>query len=270
MSVLHNKAAEAARNRELRRAVVLSGALHVVIGTAFYFAPPLIPRSPELPGVITIDLVALPALAAAAAPRSAPAPVPPAPTPPPPQAPPKPIPPPQREVVIPETPRKEVEPKPKEPPKPKDPPKPEPRAEAAPPPPDDDVEYDDLLSQLRAERGEEAPEEVARAEAPAPAPGGGGTNAVSAEVARWLRLADRHVKRFWVVPLGLQDAPLVVHLDVKLGPGGDVQGEPRITRRSGNPWFDEGAVRAVQKASPLPAPPEAGTWAFVFRPEDLD
>lgn len=249
---------------------MLSGALHLVIGIAFYFAPPLIPRSPELPGVITVDLVALPALAASAASRPAPAPIPApaAPTPPPPEAPPKPIPPTPREVVIPETPRKEVEPKPKEPPKSEDPPEPEPRAEPA-PTPDEDVEYDDLLSQLRAERGEEPPDEVARAEAAVPAPGGGGTTLVSAEVARWLRQADRHVKRFWVVPLGLQDAPLVVHLDVKLGAGGDVQGEPRITRRSGNPWFDEGAVRAVQKASPLPAPPEAGTWAFVFRPEDL-
>ncbi len=175
-----------------------------------------------------------------------------------------------REVVIPETPRKEVKPKPEEPPKREDPPDepPRPRAEPA-PAPTEDVEYDDLLSQLRAERGEEPPERVDRSEASAPSAGGGGTQAVSAEVARWLRQADRHVKRFWVVPLGLQDAPLEVHLDVKLSAGGDVQGEPRITRRSGNPWFDEGAVRAVQKASPLPRPPEPGTWAFVFRPEDM-
>jgi hypothetical protein len=27
-------------------------------------------------------------------------------------------------------------------------------------------------------------------------------------------------------------------------------------------------VRAIQKASPLPAPPEADEWAFVFIPED--
>lgn len=36
----------------------------------------------------------------------------------------------------------------------------------------------------------------------------------------------------------------------------------------GNPWYDENVVRAIQKASPLPAPPEAGEWAFVFVPED--
>jgi hypothetical protein len=27
-------------------------------------------------------------------------------------------------------------------------------------------------------------------------------------------------------------------------------------------------VRAVEKASPLPPPPEAGEWDFVFVPED--
>ena len=41
-------------------------------------------------------------------------------------------------------------------------------------------------------------------------------------------------------------------------------GEPRIVKRSGNPWYDDGVVRSIQKASPLPAPPEAGEWSFVF------
>ncbi len=268
MSTLHNRAAEAAQRRELRRAIALSGMLHLVIGAAFYFAPPLMARSPELPGIITVDLVAMPAIAGAAASRPPPAPAPPEPIPATP-TPPKPPPPPKREVVIPETPRREAKPKPK----PKAPPKP---PEDDPPPPrDDEVEYDDLLAELRAERGEAPPAEVARAETQPAAPstpsaGGGGTVQVSPEVARWLRQADRHVKRFWVVPLGLQDAPLVVTLDVRLDASGALLGEPRITKRSGNPWFDEGAVRAVEKAAPLPAPPEAGTWPFVFRPEDLD
>ena len=42
-----------------------------------------------------------------------------------------------------------------------------------------------------------------------------------------------------------------------------------MLRRSGNPWYDESVVRAIQKASPLPPPPEAGEWPFVFKPEDL-
>jgi TonB family protein len=33
---------------------------------------------------------------------------------------------------------------------------------------------------------------------------------------------------------------------------------------SGNPWYDESVERAIQKASPVPAPPEAGDWQFTF------
>ena len=51
---------------------------------------------------------------------------------------------------------------------------------------------------------------------------------------------------------------------VELDASGGVVGEPRIVGRSGNPWYDEGVVRSIQKASPLPPPPEAGEWSFVF------
>ena len=36
---------------------------------------------------------------------------------------------------------------------------------------------------------------------------------------------------------------------------GDGLRTPEVVRRSGNPWFDEGVVRAIEKASPLPPPP---------------
>ena len=49
-----------------------------------------------------------------------------------------------------------------------------------------------------------------------------------------------------------------------LDAAGNVKGKPKIARRSGNPWYDDGVVRSIQKASPLPAPPEAGAWSFVF------
>jgi colicin import membrane protein len=58
-------------------------------------------------------------------------------------------------------------------------------------------------------------------------------------------------------------------VQVRLDPQGNVVGEPRITRRSGNPWYDDSVVRAIEKSSPLPPPPEAGEWPFVFRPEDI-
>jgi TonB family protein len=53
---------------------------------------------------------------------------------------------------------------------------------------------------------------------------------------------------------------------VRLDAGGRVVGPPRVTQRSGNPWYDESVVRAIQKASPLPPPPEAGEWPFEFTP----
>jgi len=37
---------------------------------------------------------------------------------------------------------------------------------------------------------------------------------------------------------------------------------------SGNPFYDDNAVRALVKASPLPAPPKAGRRTIVFTPEE--
>ena len=37
---------------------------------------------------------------------------------------------------------------------------------------------------------------------------------------------------------------------------------------SGNPNFDDNAVRAVLQASPLPAPPASGDWPVLFNPTD--
>ena len=84
-----------------------------------------------------------------------------------------------------------------------------------------------------------------------------------------IRSARVHVRQAWVLPPGFRDAPLETHVEIELDSGGRMLGDPRVTRRSGNPWFDEGVVRAMQKASPLPPPPRSGAWAFVFRPEDL-
>ncbi len=72
-----------------------------------------------------------------------------------------------------------------------------------------------------------------------------------------------------MLPAGLRREPLETQIDVELDAQGNVLSAPKVTRRSGNPWYDESVVRAVQKASPLPPPPEPGTWPFVFRPEDL-
>ena len=286
------------------------------------------PKSAELPGVITVDLVAMAAPAAAGKPAPLPKPVrpkplPPAPEPaaakpvppappiaeapkPPPPKPeppkPPPPPPPRNETVIPKTPQREPE-KPKakaepEPePKPRTEPKPPPKEVAKveapkppppkppppkPPPAKPQESYDDVLADLRAERGESRPDRVERPtrSASAEKPGAGGTSTtpaarasgtatVAPEVASWLRAARLHVRQAWVLPAGLRREPLETQVEVALDAQGNVLSEPKVTRRSGNPWYDESVVRAVQKASPLPPPPEPGIWPFVFRPEEL-
>lgn len=221
----------------------------------------------------------------------------PKPQPPKPEAPkPPPPPPPKNETVIPKTPQREPEkpkvkadpePKPEPEPKPRTEPKPPPKEVAKvetpkPPPPKPQESYDDLLAGLRAERGESRPSRVERpkrsANAEKPGAGGAsttpaarasGTAAVAPEVASWLRAARLHVRQAWVLPAGLRREPLETQVEVELDAQGNVLSEPKVTQRSGNPWYDESVVRAIQKASPLPPPPEPGSWPFVFRPEDL-
>lgn len=301
---------------------------HGIVVAALLWMPAQKPA--ELPGVVTVDLVALAAPAAAGKPASLPKPAQPKPLPPapaarpvPPAAPvaeapkpeppkpeppkseppkPPPPPPPKNETSIPKTPQREPE-KPKAKPEPEPDPKPEPKPRTDPKPPPKEVakteapkpspaptppkpkpqeSYDDVLAGLRAERGEDRPDPVARptrtasaakagagGTAATPAARASGTASVTPEVASWLRAARLHVRQAWVLPAGLRREPLETQVEVELDAQGNVISEPKVTRRSGNPWYDESVVRAVQKASPLPPPPEPGNWPFVFRPEDL-
>jgi outer membrane biosynthesis protein TonB len=133
-------------------------------------------------------------------------------------------------------------------------------------------DYSDVLDQLRSEIGDEKapvaePEQVA---AVAPAGGGGTGRPVSPEVADWMRRARIHVRRSWVVPPGFRQQALATVIDVDLDAGGNLRGEPEVVKRSGNPWYDDGVLRSIRKASPLPAPPEAGVWNFVFVSDESD
>jgi TonB family protein len=164
----------------------------------------------------------------------------------------------------PRKPKERAQPEPKPEPKPA-PPKPQPRKQER---------YEDVLAGLRAERGEERPDPVERAAPPAasatsPTPGAGPQAAgspIDAAIAAWLRAAKLHVEQAWVLPPGFQRESLLAVVRVPLDGAGRVLAEPRVVRRSGNPWYDESVVRAIQKASPLPPPPEAGEWEFEFRP----
>jgi TonB family protein len=229
------------RRREVRRMLVISVACHFVL-LALLLVKPSYPVV-SLPGVVSVELVAAPA------PASPPRVV----------APPKPVP---KKVVLPAQP---TTPKPK--------PKPKEVVEKAPPPEPAPVEqdYSDVLAQLRADAGENAAEPPAptpTAAAPAAGIGSGVGRPVSAEVAAWVKQAKIHVRRNWILAPPFRTQALEAHVLVDLDAGGHVIGVPEVVRRSGNPWFDEGVVRAIQKASPLPPPPAADEWAFVFVPGD--
>jgi TonB family protein len=232
---------DSARQREFRRLLILSMLLHLG-GFALLAWMPAFPlvTSPE---AIMVSLVAAPG-GVRAVPTAAPRPKP---------KPPKPAP-----VVL-----------PKEPGLPKpEPPKPAPAPQEEPPPPEQ--EYGDVMEQLRAELGVPAPEAPAEPVQSA-ALGGGGAGPgrpVPLEVARWLRDARIHVRRNWTLTGNFRMQSLTAEVKVELDSAGNVQGKPRIARRSGNPWYDDGVVRSIQKASPLPAPPEAGAWTFVFTSDE--
>jgi outer membrane biosynthesis protein TonB len=238
---------DARRRREFRRMVVISVVVHAsALGLAVSNPAP---RAVAPPQVISVALVSDPTKRAPVRP-----------------SPPRPAVPKQTKTVLPAQPRQEV-------PKPKPAAKPEPRKEIFPDPaPKEEKSLEDLLADFREEQGEPAPQPPAQpvqTAAAVPTPGSAtGSGRVSPEVADWMRRAKIHVKSAWVVPPGFRTEALTTHVIVTLDAAGNVVGTPEIARRSGNPWYDEGVVRAIAKASPLPRPPEAGEWDFVFVPED--
>jgi len=244
----------AIRKREFRRMLVVSLVAHTAMLMLMMLEFPS--STVMLPGVVSVELVSLPGAVAVPAPAPKAAPTKPEPIP-------EPEPPPPPKPVV----KKVVLPKESSTPKPK--PKPKPKKVVNEPPPAEE-NYADVLAQLRADAGESRPEPVTRRPAaPAATGSGGGAGVrVSPEVAAWLKKAKIHVRNQWVLPAAFRTQNLEAHVLVDLDAGGNVLGVPRVVKRSGNPWFDEGVVRAIQKSSPLPAPPEANEWVFVFVPGD--
>ena len=239
------------RRREMRRVLLVSLVAHLAVMAFFAWSPRLSSRKVmALQGVVMVELLEAPA-GAAPKPRARPA---------------------KKTVVLPDKPKAAPKPKAKPAPK-KAVQKP---AVKKPPPPQKSLA--DVMKELEQKSG--SADEVAavspRSGAPASAVAGAGAVSGSArgmrvdpEVAGWMRRARIHVRQSWVLAPGFRTQDLEAHVSVRLDSGGRIQGGPRITRRSGNPWYDDSVVRALKKASPLPAPPEAGEWPFVFRPEDL-
>jgi len=233
------------RRREFRRLLAVSALGHALLVALLALGSPH-RSATRLPAVVRVDLVA-------AVPRARPArhpQLPPRARPAPPPAP-RPAPKPARKakrVVLPERPTAEPTPTP------------------APPP---EAKYEDVLAELRAAAGEPEPEPQAEPAQPPgpPAPAAEGAGGVSPEVRAWVRRAKAQVTGAWILPPGFLAQSLEAELEVRLSASGDVR-DARVIRRSGNPWYDESVVRAIEKASPLPPPPEAGDWRFVFHPGD--
>ena len=262
------------RERAFRRAVGISVAAHLVL-LGLAFVNPFGHRAIERPaGVMNVSLVAAPpgAPAAAARPAAKPAAAKPAAKP---KEAPKPVPPP--EAPKPEV-RADKKLLPKEATKA---PKPEPpKAKPAVKPPEKELDYDDALSSLREELGEpkdagEAPDpellasvKPGRAGSAGPAGMGGTGPPLDPLVAAWIKRVKIHVSRAWVLEPGFKRQVIEAEVRVTLDGAGNVLGV-EVQHASGNSYYDESVVRAIQKASPLPAPPEDGDWAFVFTPQDV-
>ena len=246
------------RQRQFRRFLIGSALLHFGLAFLFWWSP-LRSTGTALPAVVRVDLVTVADIGPAPKPVEAPAPAPPPPPPPPP---------PEVKKVLPKQPAPLPKPKPKaEKPKPK-PEKPKPQEKPKEEPkPEPEVSYEDAIAQLRKEAGETTPKPAEQAAAqPVGGPAGLG-QVVSPEVARWIRDVKMHVTRAWILEPGFRLQPLETLIEVDVSPTGEVLGM-RIAKSSGNPWYDESVERAIQKASPLPAPPDAGEWPFSFKPSD--
>lgn len=256
------------RERVFRRAVAISAGAHLAL-LLFAFVSPF-PRSHSvtLPGVVNVSLVASAPSAPAAARKPA-APPPAKPEAKPVEPKPAPPPPPKPEVkadkkLLPKEALREPKPAP-----------PKPKPAAAPPKPEEKLDYEGALDKLREDLGEEAgdapdPDLVASVRpGPQAGPAGGGPGEpVDPEVAAWMRRVKIHVTRNWVLQPGFKRQAIQAVLEVTLDATGNVL-EIDVTEASGNPYYDQSVVRAVEKASPLPPPPESGEWKILFSPQDV-
>ena len=281
--------------RRLRTAMFVSLAMHAVLLGIFAVSPPaLIAPTPEY---LSVDLVAAappvqrvtrspsapPATPPATPPASEPAPAPPAPSAPAPPIAEAPV-----QVLPEETPGRIREAKP-EPPKvvaeakvePTPKPKPKPKAPAPPPRPkkeeafaDGDAamaalmaelggdEVSELLESSAAQRAEDAANEAESAGAPQKG------IKVSPEQLAWDRGAQQQISRRFPDLARYRGRRLVAQVEINVTLSGDILGNPKLIRTSGDLDFDRRAVSAILLAAPFGAPPEAGPRRLNLNSED--
>jgi TonB family protein len=249
------------RERVFRRAIAISAAGHVLLLIVSLVSPFPRSRSTVMPGNMSVSLVAAPPVASAkpaAKPAAKPKPKPPEAAKPPP---------PKPEVKV----DKKVLPKDPT----KQPKKPEPKPKAEPPPkPEEKLDYTDALDSLREELGEDTPADQPDPDLVAsvrPNPGGmpghGPGDPVDPEVADWVRRVKLQVRRNWILDPAVKRRVIEAAVMVTLDATGNVI-EADLTQSSGDAGFDAGVLRALDKSSPLPPPPDSGDWPLLFTPQD--
>ena len=76
----------------------------------------------------------------------------------------------------------------------------------------------------------------------------------SAQLEAYVGMIRQRVKRFWVIPdTLLEQKGLEAVIVIKIDKDGLLMGS-RFERSSGNPYFDQSAMRAIAKAAPFPSP----------------
>lgn len=89
--------------------------------------------------------------------------------------------------------------------------------------------------------------------------GSKGEMGLLSEMERYKRMIENKIENNWNFAFSAHQK-LKCRLFVKILPGGDVA-FAKVVDSSGDPAFDESAVRAVYKASPLPLPPDPRLFA---------
>jgi colicin import membrane protein len=255
--------------RRLRNAMLVSLALHGSIFAAFAIAPPrlVVP----MPHFIAIELIAAPPAASQSSRPSL-------------------APPPAKKQAEPEPPP--PEPAPPAPPVAKAPvqvlpeqspgrirkAKPEPKPALQRPRREQELSLEDAMAALADELGVDATADLLRPPPVSPEPENSSGQSesfdasqsgtiVSPELVKWNRDTQRLIQSKWVTPSNLRNRGLVTSLKFRLSASGSLIGKPKVLRSSGDPFFDDNAIRALLKVAPLPPPPEPGLQIFIFNAE---
>ena len=126
---------------------------------------------------------------------------------------------------------------------------------------------EDLLAEMREESGEAPPTPEPELAAVAPPQAKVG-RVVPKEVLAWNRRAKIKLKENWILTAGFRMQDLQTHVEVTLDAQGNIIGEPRKVRGSGNYHYDDSVMRAFAKTQSFPPPPEPGKQTFILTPED--